>query len=131
MTRGRPSGGKSTGADAGFGATGPSLFEAAARKSPELTQSQPLAERLRPQSIDEMVGQRHLLGLGKPLVEAITVGRVPSMILWGPPGSGKTTLARLLAQTSKARFVPFSAVLGGVAEVRQIVAEAKERRALG
>jgi putative ATPase len=108
---------------------GPTLFEAAVRHDPALRATQPLAERMRPTSAADIVGQEHLLGADKPLARAIANDRVPSMILWGPPGVGKTTLARTLADSTRARFVPFSAVLGGVAEVRQIVAEAKEARA--
>ena len=89
--------------------------------------SAPLAARLRPRSLDEVVGQDHLVGPGKLLRRAIEEDRVPSMILWGPPGSGKTTLARVIAERTKRAFVPFSAVLGGVAEVRVILAEAERR----
>jgi putative ATPase len=74
------------------------------------------------------VGQRHLLAAGKPLARAIADDRVPSMILWGPPGSGKTTLARVLSRTSRSEFVPFSAVLSGIPELRQQIAAADERR---
>ena len=89
----------------------------------------PLAERVRPRSLDDYVGQPHLVSAGRFLLEAIRRDRVPSMILWGPPGSGKTTLARLIATQTKAQFVGFSAVLGNLQELRGIVAEAKERRA--
>jgi putative ATPase len=92
---------------------------------------QPLAARLRPRSLDEFVGQEHLLAPGKPLRDAIEGGTVGSMIFWGPPGSGKTTLARLIARYTDREFVPFSAVSEGVPRVREIVAEAAERRALG
>ena len=85
----------------------------------------PLAERMRPHSLDEVMGQAHLLGEGKPLRRAIQAGRVPSMILWGPPGVGKTSLARLLAQHMNGQFVGQSAVLCGVKEIREIVAEAR------
>ncbi len=84
---------------------------------------------MRPTTLGEIVGQRHLLGNSKPLARAIASDRIPSMILWGPPGSGKTTLAHVIAQSTRSEFVPFSAVLGGVAELREIVARAKERRA--
>jgi putative ATPase len=92
---------------------------------------EPLAARLRPRSLDEFVGQEHLLASGKPLRDAIEAGTVGSMIFWGPPGSGKTTLARLIARYTDREFVPFSAVSEGVPRVREIVAEAAERRALG
>lgn len=81
----------------------------------------PLAEQLRPQSLDEVVGQSHLLGEGKPLRLAFTSGKLPSMILWGPPGVGKTTLARLIANTADAEFIPISAVLAGVKDIRDAV----------
>jgi putative ATPase len=85
----------------------------------------PLAERLRPQSLDEVVGQSHLLGTGKPLRLAFTSGKLPSMILWGPPGVGKTTLARLIANTADAEFIPLSAVLSGVKDIRDAVERAQ------
>ncbi len=91
----------------------------------------PLAERMRPTGLDEIVGQKHLIGEGHLLRRAIERDEVPSMILWGPPGSGKTTLARVIAEATKSAFVPFSAVLGGVADVRAIIAEAQERRRRG
>jgi putative ATPase len=93
--------------------------------------AQPLAARMRPRTLDEFVGQRQLLGPGKPLRDAIERGAVGSMIFWGPPGSGKTTLARLIARYADREFVPFSAVTEGVPRVREIVAEANERLQLG
>ncbi|NLX19194.1 MAG: replication-associated recombination protein A [Desulfobulbus sp.] len=89
----------------------------------------PLAERMRPRRLKDFIGQKHLIGEGKLLRQLIDSGSLPSLILWGPPGSGKTTLATLLAQTISAHFVFFSAVLSGVKEVRQIVSEAQELRA--
>jgi len=89
----------------------------------------PLADRIRPRALDEIVGQDHLLGPGKILRTAIETGELHSMILWGPPGSGKTTLASLMAQVTGARFVAFSAVLSGVKEIREVVAEAERERA--
>ncbi|MEO8487527.1 MAG: AAA family ATPase, partial [Betaproteobacteria bacterium] len=89
----------------------------------------PLAERLRPRTIDEVVGQRHLLGTGKPLAVAFHAGRLHSMILWGPPGVGKTTLARLMADAFHAEFVAISAVLAGVKDIRDAVARAELVRA--
>ena len=100
-----------------------SLFE---RKS-----QQPLAARMRPRTLDEIVGQRHLLASGKPLREAIEKGSVGSMIFWGPPGTGKTTIARVIAQYTDREFVSFSAVTEGVPRVREIVAEAEARRRMG
>jgi putative ATPase len=87
----------------------------------------PLAERIRPRTLDEMVGQRRLLGPGSALRRAIESGRVHSMILWGPPGCGKTTLALLLARYADAEFRAISAVLSGLPEVRQVLAEAQAR----
>ena len=89
----------------------------------------PLAERLRPRTIGEVVGQRHLLGPGKPLAVAFHSGRLHSMILWGPPGSGKTTLARLMAGAFRAEFVAISAVLSGVKDIREAVQRAELVRA--
>ncbi|APR83647.1 Holliday junction DNA helicase RuvB [Minicystis rosea] len=108
---------------------GPTLFEAATRHHPELKAAVPLAERMRPSTLADMVGQEHLLGEGKLLARAIAADRVPSMILWGPPGAGKTTLSRIVAHTTNARFVPFNAVLGGIPELREILAEARKTRA--
>jgi putative ATPase len=85
----------------------------------------PLAERLRPKSLDEVVGQSHLLGEGKPLKLAFSSGKLPSMILWGPPGVGKTTLARLIANTADAEFIPISAVLSGIKDIREAVERAE------
>jgi putative ATPase len=92
---------------------------------------EPLASRLRPRSLDEFVGQAKLLAPGAPLRAAIERRAIDSMILWGPPGVGKTTLARLLAHATDAEFVAFSAVSDGVARVREVVAEAARRRELG
>src|ERR1700688_5148366 len=87
----------------------------------------PLAERMRPRTFDEFVGQEELLARGKPLREAIERGLVQSIILWGPPGTGKTTLARIIAETTKARFVSFSAVLAGIKEIREVMADGERR----
>lgn len=92
-----------------------------AKREPEA----PLAERLRPRMLDEVVGQQHLLGPGKPLRLAFEAGKPHSMILWGPPGVGKTTLARLMAQAFDAEFIAISAVLSGVKEIREAVARAE------
>ena len=88
----------------------------------------PLADRLRPQSLDEYVGQAHLLGLGAPLRRALESGRPHSMILWGPPGTGKTTLARLVAHSSHAEFIALSAVLAGIKDIRAVVEQARALR---
>jgi putative ATPase len=95
-----------------------SLFE-------PVTPQAPLAERLRPKSLGEVVGQSHLLGEGKPLRLAFSSGKLPSMILWGPPGVGKTTLARLIANTADAEFIPISAVLSGIKDIREAVERAE------
>ena len=91
--------------------------------------SQPLAARMRPRALDEVVGQRKLLGPGKALRVAIETGRAGSMLFWGPPGTGKTTIALLVAQHGDRAFVPFSAVTEGVPRLREIVGEAEERLA--
>ncbi len=88
----------------------------------------PLAERMRPRTLDELVGQEALLGAGRPLRQAIEHDRLQSIILWGPPGTGKTTLARLIARVTRARFVSFSAVLSGIKEIRAVMAEAEATR---
>lgn len=91
---------------------------------------QPLAARLRPANLQEYVGQAHVLGEGKPLRQAIESGNLHSMIFWGPPGVGKTTLARMIARQANAYFIQISAVLSGVKEIREAVAQAKQRKAL-
>lgn len=94
---------------------------------PENQTQQPLADRIRPQSLDEFVGQEHLVGKGKPLYQMLQTGELHSMILWGPPGVGKTTLARILAQQTNRRFFQLSAVSAGKSEVRAVVEQAKIR----
>ena len=101
------------------------LFEQAAERDPSL---QPLAERMRPRTLDDVVGQDHLLAPGAMLRRAIEADRVPSMILWGPPGTGKTTIAQLIALHTKCAFEPLSAVLSGVKEIREVVERATQRR---
>ncbi|MGO9066365.1 MAG: replication-associated recombination protein A [Myxococcaceae bacterium] len=96
----------------------------------ETAESAPLAERLRPQTLEDFVGQEHLTGEGKLLRTALAAKKLPSLIFWGPPGTGKTTLARLLAKGSGAFFVGMSAVSAGVKDVREVVAAAEERRRL-
>ncbi len=105
------------------------LFEEDKPASPPV--DAPLADRMRPQSLDEILGQGHLLGPGKPLRIAIERDQVPSMILWGPPGVGKTTLAQIIAKMTKSTFIPFSAVLSGIKEIKDIMAGAEKSRRLG
>ncbi len=101
------------------------LFEQSAQNST----STPLAERMRPRNLDEVVGQQHLLGEGKLLRRLIETDQLSSVIFWGPPGTGKTSLGQVIAGRTESRFVFFSAVLGSIKEVREIVAEAKQQRA--
>jgi putative ATPase len=100
--------------------------------APDRDAAAPLAERMRPQSLDEFVGQDALVAPGRPLRRAIDDDRLQSVILWGPPGTGKTTLARLIAKATRAHFISFSAVLSGIKEIRTVMTEAEEaRRRLG
>jgi putative ATPase len=100
--------------------------------APAASAPAPLAERMRPRTLDEFVGQEALIGPGRPLRRAIDEDRLQSIILWGPPGTGKTTLARLIASVTRAHFISFSAVLSGIKEIRTVMAEAEEaRRRLG
>src|SRR2546426_6997170 len=92
--------------------------------------AQPLAARMRPRDLDEFVGQAHLVGEGRVLRKAMDAGQLPSMILWGPPGTGKTTLAAIGAKRANSRFVAISAVASGVAELREIIAESRKLRQL-
>src|SRR5206468_4757563 len=92
-----------------------------------MNSSVPLAERVRPSTLDELVGQQHLTGKGSILRTAIEHGKIPSMILWGPPGTGKTTIAHIIAQTLKVPFFQLSAISSGVKEVREVIEEAKTK----
>lgn len=94
----------------------------------ELNQASPLAARMRPRSFQEFVGQSHIVGTGRALRQSIESDRLPSMILWGPPGSGKTTLAEIIARTTDARFAPVSAVSSGVADLRKVIEAADKLR---
>lgn len=102
------------------------LFERAAQE--QRRREAPLAARMRPRTFDEFVGQEHLIGPGRVLRRAIEEGHLPSLILWGPPGTGKTTLAYLIANATHAHFSPLSAVSAGVADLRRVIEEAQERR---
>ena len=101
-----------------------SLFE----QSP---QDIPLATRMRPRDLNEFAGQQHLLGEGKILRQLIDQDRVSSMIFWGPPGVGKTTLARIIAARTKANFINFSAVTSGIKEIREVMREAEDNHRMG
>jgi putative ATPase len=92
---------------------------------------QPLAERMRPRTLDEFVGQENLLGPGKPLRVQIETDNLSSMLFWGPPGCGKTTLARLIARLTKSEFIPFSAVTSGIKEIKEVMAEAEKKSRAG
>ena len=114
--------------------SGDSLFpdDSSGTTAADAAATAPLAERMRPKTFDELVGQGELLAPGRPLREAIERDRLQSLILWGPPGTGKTTLARIIADTTKARFVSFSAVLSGIKEIRDVMNEAERiRRSTG
>src|SRR5438132_14006760 len=109
-----------------------SLFnddERGAPKPPDT--AAPLADRMRPQTFDELVGQGDLLDPGKPLRTAIEHDQVPSMILWGPPGVGKTTLAQIIAKMTRSKFMPFSAVLSGIKEIKEIMVTAEKAKRIG
>ena len=93
--------------------------------------NEPLAARLRPQSLDEIIGQQHLIGEGKVLRRMVESDRIPSMIFWGPPGVGKTTLASVIAKTTRANFINFSAVTSGIKEIKEVMKRAEEDTKMG
>src|SRR4030067_3821189 len=105
---------------------GMDMFEQQAEQ--QKVQQAPLAPRMRPSKLEQFVGQEHILGKGRVLRRAIEADRIPSMILWGPPGCGKTTLAFIIANSTGAHFSPVSAVSASVADLRRIVQQAAERR---
>src|SRR5262252_117931 len=109
----------------------PTLFGEPDRVAEAPAADAPLAERMRPRSLEEFVGQAHLIGERRLLREMIEGQRLHSLILWGPPGSGKTSLARLIASRSRAHFIPFSAVLAGVKDLRQAIDAARAERGRG
>src|SRR5207248_7512050 len=91
----------------------------------------PLAERMRPQRLEDFIGQDHILGPGKPLRSQIERDQLTSIILWGPPGVGKTTLASLIARITRCEFIRFSAVLSGIKEIKAVMADAERLRRIG
>src|SRR5580700_4455327 len=107
-----------------------SLFDSAPLESVD-DPKRPLAERMRPEKREDFVGQQHILGPGKPLRAQIERDELTSLILWGPPGVGKTTLARLIARLTRCDFIPFSAVLAGIREIKAVMADAERSRRTG
>lgn len=107
------------------------MFKQSSIFDEQIKENSPLADRMRPKNLDEFVGQDHLLGKGKILRKLIETDRIKSMILWGPPGVGKTTLAKIIANKTKAKFETFSAVLSGIKEIKEVMKQAEERKRYG
>jgi putative ATPase len=108
-----------------------SLFDTTPPDRAHVDKTRPLAERMRPESWEDFAGQEHILGPGKPLRAQVERGELGSVILWGPPGVGKTTLARLISRVTKSDYIPFSAVLSGIKEVKAVMSDAERNRKLG
>src|SRR5258708_11996684 len=108
-----------------------SLFAPIPNQDSSTPGARPLADRMRPRTLDEFVGQEHLVGPGKPLRVQIERDDTGSLIFWGPPGTGKTTLAKIIARITKADFIEFSAVLAGIKEIKQVMADAEPARQYG